>query len=160
MIYNCVNHLGKTPNIPVEPLNNFTLPFQVSVPFKYGIGIQPISLTSTEHAAGSIAVVSGWNSDDPFSSQLQAVNLFITSRPECDYALAAFGGITENMMCAAVPGGGKGVCAGDYGGPLVFGCQLVGILSWGATCGDPRYPSVYTNIATIKNFITEQTGVQ
>ena len=149
---------GKTPNIPVEPLNNFTVSFQVSVPFKYGIGIQPISLTSTEHAAGSVAVVSGW--DLTLSSQLQALNVFITSRPECDYVYASSGGITVNMICAAVPGGDKGVCAGDYGSPLVVGCHLVGIVSWGVSCGDPRYPTVYSNIATIKDFITQETGVQ
>jgi len=153
----------KTPNIPVEPLNNFTVSFQVSVPFKYGIGIQPISLTSTEPAVGSIAVVSSWgylSSGGPFSSQLQAVDVFITSRPECNYAYASSGGITENVICAAVPGGGKGTCHLDDGGPLVVGCQLVGILSYGGGCGDARYPAVYSNVATIKDFITQQTGVQ
>jgi trypsin len=64
------------------------------------------------------------------------------------------------MICAAVPGGVNGVCAGDYGSPLVFGCQLVGIVSWGATCGNPQVPTVYSNIAKIKDFITQETGVQ
>jgi hypothetical protein len=51
---------AKTPNFPVEPLNNFNVLFQVSVPFIYGPGDQPISLISSEHAAGSLAVVSCW----------------------------------------------------------------------------------------------------
>jgi len=157
---------GKTPNFPVEPLNNFSVSFQVSVPFKYGIGIQPISLTSTEPAADFIAVLSGWgfalNSDGEatFPSQLQAVNVFITSRPECNYAYAAYGGITDSMICAGVPGGGKGACSGDSGGPLVVGGKLVGIASWGIGCGDVPYPQVYTNVANIKSFITQETGVQ
>jgi trypsin len=154
---------GKTPNFPVEPLNNFSVPFQVSVPFKYGIGTQPISLTSTETAAGSVAVLSGWGyltSGGSFPSQLQAVNVFITSRPECDNAYADYGGITESMICAGVPGGGKGPCSGDSGDPLVVGCQLVGIASWGKGCGDVPYPLVYTNVATVKTFITQETGVQ
>ena len=155
---------GKTPNIPVEPPNNFTVSFQVSVPFKYGIGIQPISLTSTEPACGSIAVVSGWGrlsgSDENLPSQLRAVSVFIISRTECNYSYASSGGITENLICAGVPGGGKDACHYDNGGPLVIGCQLVGILSYGANCGHPVYFGVYSNVATIKDFITEQTGVQ
>jgi len=157
---------GKTRNFPVETLNNFSVSFQVSVPFKYGIGIQPISLTSTEPACGSIAVISGWgftlNSDGllTVSSRLQAVNLFIVSRPECDYVYAADGGITESMICANVPGGGKGSCQGDNGGPLVFGGKLVGIVSWGNGCGSAQYPTVYSNVAYLKDFISQETGVQ
>ena len=64
------------------------------------------------------------------------------------------------MICAAVPGGGKGVCSGDDGGPLVIGCKLVGILSYGGGCGDLLYPGVYSNVATLKDFISNQTGVQ
>jgi len=157
---------GKTRNFPLETLNNFSVSFQVSVPFKYGIVIQPISLTSTEPAAGSIAVVSGWgytlSSDGVLNlpSKLQAANVFIVSRPECDYVYAAYGGITQSMICANVPGGGKGPCEGDNGGPLVFGGKLVGIMSWGNGCGSAQYPMVYSNVAYLKDFITQQTGVQ
>jgi len=157
---------GTTRNFPIEPLNSFSVSFQVSVPFKYGIGIQPISLTFTEPAAGSIAVVSGWglylNSDgeETLPSQLQAVNVFIISRPECDYAYAVYGGITESMICAGVPGGGKGPCEGDNAGPLVVGGKLVGIGSWHKDCASARYPTVYSNVANLKDFITQQTGVQ
>jgi hypothetical protein len=38
----------KTPTFTAEPLNNFSVSFQVSVPFNYGPGVQPISLTSSE----------------------------------------------------------------------------------------------------------------
>jgi len=155
---------GKTPNFPVETLNNFRVSFQVSVPFNYGIGVQPISLTFTEPSAGSIAAVSGWgylaDGDETLPLQLQAVNIFIISRPECDYAFAAWGGITENMFCAGVPGGGHGACFYDSGGPLVVDGQLAGIVSWGAGCGDARYPTVYSNVANFRSFITEETGVQ
>jgi hypothetical protein len=51
---------SKTPIFPVERLNIFSVSFQISVPFTYGTGVQPISLTSTKPAAGSLAVVSGW----------------------------------------------------------------------------------------------------
>jgi trypsin len=120
-------------------------------------------MTSSEPAAGSLAVVTGWGA--PYSggtipSQLQAVNVDIISRTECDNAYADYGGITVNMICAAVPGGGKDACQGDSGGPLVVGVQLVGIVSWGVGCAEAEYPGVYSNVATIKDFITQETGVQ
>ena len=145
-------------------LNNFSVSFQVSVPFTYGPEIQPISLTSSEPEVGSLAVVSGWGtlnySDTTLPSQLQAVEVDITSRAECDDAYAAYSEITQNMICAAVPGGGKDFCSGDEGGPLVVGGQLVGIASWGIGCAMVYFPGVYSNVATLKSFVTQETGVQ
>jgi len=155
---------GKTPIFTVEPLNNFSVSFQVSVPFTYGPGVQPISLSSTEPAAGSLAVVSGWGTlyfgDLTPSSQLQAVEVDIKTRAACNSAYAAYGGITVNMICAAVPRGGKDFCTGDDGGPLVVDGQLVGIASWAMGCALAYFPGVYSNVATLKSFVTQETGVQ
>jgi len=155
---------GKTPIFTAEPLNNFSVSFQVSVPFTYGPGVQPIALASVEPPAGARAVVSGWGTltagGSTLPSQLQAVEVNITSRAACNSAYAAYGGITVNMICAGVTGGGKDACQGDSGGPLVVGDQLVGIVSWGMGCALADYPGVYTNVATLKSFITDTTGVQ
>ena len=64
------------------------------------------------------------------------------------------------MICAAVDGGGKGTCRGDHGGPLVVNGVLVGIASRGIGCGDPDYPAVFSNVAVLRSFVTNQTGVQ
>jgi len=154
---------GKTPIFPVEPSYNFSVSFQVSVPFTYGPGVQPISLASLEPAAGSLAVVSGWGtltSGGSLPSQLQAVEVDITARAACNSAYVLYGGITANMICAAVPGGGKDACQGDSGGPLVVSGKLVGIVSWGVGCALADYPGVYSNVATLRLFVTEHTGVQ
>jgi len=155
---------GKARIFPAETLNNFSVTFQVSPPFTYGPGVQPISLTSTEPPAGALAVVSGWGTltsgTISLSSQLQAVEVYITPREECDSAYAPYGGITVNMICAGVPGGGKDFCQGDSGGPLVVDSQLVGIASVGYVCAATPYPAIYSNIATLKSFVTENTGVQ
>ena len=154
---------GKTDIPPVQSLNNLRVSFQVSIAFTYGPGVQPISLTTVEPPAGALSVVSGWGTLTPggsLPSQLQAVDVDITSRAVCNSAYAAYGGITENMICAGVTGGGKDACQGDSGGPLVVGGQLVGIVSWGLSCALADYPGVYSNVATLRGFITEQTGVQ
>jgi trypsin len=64
------------------------------------------------------------------------------------------------MICAGVPGGGKDACQGDSGGPLVVDGQLVGIVSWGVGCAEADFPGVYSNVATLRRFVTEETGVQ
>jgi trypsin len=64
------------------------------------------------------------------------------------------------MICAGVTGGGKNVCHGDSGGPLVVGGTLVGIVSWGIGCTEAGYPVVYSNVATLKSFVTNVTGLQ
>jgi trypsin len=136
---------------------------QVSLAFTYGVRVQPIKLTDTEPAAGDLAVVSGWGTlsseSSSLPSQLQAVEVDITSRAVCNNAYAEYGGITINMICGAVPGGGKDSCQGDSGGPLVVRNSLVGIVSWGIGCAEPDYPGVYSNVATLKSFVTDETGV-
>jgi hypothetical protein len=107
---------GKAPILPVELLNNFSVIFQVSVPFTYGPAVQPISLTSSETAAGSFCAVSGWGYLSPIvqpSRQLYAVEVGITSLALCDTDYAVNGGITKNTICAALPGGGKSLCNDD-----------------------------------------------
>ena len=121
-------------------------------------------MTSSEHTAGYFSVVSGWGvlylGDITPSSQLQAVEVDITSRAACNDAYTAYSATTENMICAAVSDGDKDFCSGESGGPLVVGGKLVGIVSWGVGCAMSYFPGVYSNVATLKSFVTEQTGVQ
>jgi trypsin len=121
-------------------------------------------MTSSEPAVGSFSVVSGWGvlyiGDITPSSQLEAVEVDIISRAACNDAYADYSEVTGNMICAALSGGDKNFCSGDYGGPLVVGDQLVGIVSWGIGCALSYFPAVYSNVATLKSFVTEQTGVQ
>jgi trypsin len=135
----------------------------VSVAFTFGVGVQTIPLALTKPAAGVSSVVSGWGTLSSGSSslptQLQAVTVDIVSDAACDSAYASYGGITENMICAAVPGGGKDACQGDSGGPLAVNGVLVGLVSWGVGCAEASYPGVYSNVASLRDFVTEQTGV-
>jgi trypsin len=154
---------GKTPVFTVELLNNFSVSFQVSPPFTYGPGVQPIAMTNLDPLPGTLAVVSGWGTlteGGPIPTQLQAVEVNIISRTACKSAYAANGGITGNMICTGVPEGGKDACKGDSGGPLVVGGQLAGMVSWGVSCALADYPRVYSNLATLRYWVTSATGVQ
>lgn len=49
------------------------------------------------------------------------------------------------LMTIKVPGGLKGVCNGDSGGPLMVNGVQVGIVSWTKRpCADPKHADVYT----------------
>ncbi|XP_023727061.1 trypsin-2 [Cryptotermes secundus] len=137
---------------------------RVSVPFAFGVAVQPISLIISEPAAGEYGVVTGWGTlssgTSELSTLLQAVNVTIASREECNAAYSVFGGITEHMICAGSSGGGKGACQGDSGGPLAVRGELAGIVSWGGGCAQDSYPGVYTSVASLRDFITEQAGVK
>jgi hypothetical protein len=138
--------------------------FQVSVPFAFGAAVQPISLIISEPAAGECGVVTGWGTlssgTSELSTLLQALNVTIASREECSVAYSVYGGITENMICAGVSGGGRDVCQGDSGGPLAVRGELAGIVSWGVGCAQDSYPGVYSSVARLRDFITELSGVK
>tara|TARA_R110001583_G_scaffold65464_5_gene189143 strand:- start:105 stop:2195 length:2091 start_codon:yes stop_codon:yes gene_type:complete len=70
--------------------------------------------------------------------------------------------ITDAMICAFIPGGGKGSCQGDSGGPLMIntneGWQQIGIVSWGIGCAAEGFPGVYTRTAVFSNWVNEITS--
>jgi trypsin len=153
---------GKTPIFPVEQLNNFSVPFQVFVPFTFGPTVRQISMSSSEPGTATNPVVTGWgalSSDGTnLPTQLQAVDVNIIARTTCNNNYAPGREVTANMICAGAAG--LGICNGDFGGPLVVGGQLAGIASWGIGCADGQHPGVYTSVAKIRSFVTQLTGVQ
>lgn len=61
------------------------------------------------------------------------------------------------MLCATDPDGRapfRSACTGDSGGPLVAGSTLAGIVSWGLRCGGARDPTVFTDPAAHRAFLT------
>lgn len=111
---------------------------------------------------GTEVLVSGWgvtsqgSSNEPDS--LQGVRVNLVGNEACKRAYGP-DQITDRMICAGVNGGGKDSCQGDSGGPLVVGKVLGGIVSWGAGCGQPRYPGVYSNIPALRDYIKKITGL-
>jgi secreted trypsin-like serine protease len=110
--------------------------------------------------AGSPAVVSGWGTTSDSGGAktqdtLRAANVNVIDDSACfnDYAIGAGQSDfdAQTMLCAGTPSGADS-CYGDSGGPLEAPLaggdyRLVGIVGWGAGCGDPSFPGVYTRVA-------------
>lgn len=69
--------------------------------------------------------------------------------------------ITENMLCAGLPDGGKDSCQGDSGGflgaPLGNGRYVqLGVVSWGVGCARPDLFGVYTRVSKYADWIASQ----
>nr|DAA64572.1 TPA_exp: trypsin 1C [Locusta migratoria] len=132
---------------------------QVSNAFSFGTNVQAVGLASSEPGAGTSVTVTGWgttSSGGSVSNTLLGVTVQIIDRSTCNQA---YGSITSRMICAGVSGGGKDACQGDSGGPLVSGSTQVGIVSWGNGCALAGYPGVYSNVANLRSWISQATGV-
>jgi len=52
----------------------------------------------------------------------------------------------------------KDTCQGDSGVPLYHDGAQMGIISWGYSCGDTRWPSVFTDVSEYIDLINENIG--
>ncbi|XP_044259427.1 trypsin delta-like isoform X2 [Tribolium madens] len=126
---------------------------------------QAVPLANEEPSDGDNVTVSGWgilNEGDIITPNiLHSVNVTIVGRDECtlDYSNIDGAYIDDTMVCAGVSEGGKDACSGDSGGPLIKNGVLVGIVSWGLGCALPEYPGVYTNVASVREWIRNKTGI-
>ncbi|XP_049861894.1 trypsin delta-like, partial [Schistocerca gregaria] len=120
----------------------------------------PVGLGSKEPSADTPVTITGWGALSSTGSspiQLQAVTTYVVDRASCN--LAYNGGITQRLICAGEDEGGKDSCQGDSGGPLVEGSTQYGIVSWGRGCAQAGYPGVYANMANLRSWVTQVTGM-
>ena len=108
---------------------------------------------------GTVATVTGWGTrrfgvrDVP--DRLLEVEVPMVGERACRSAYP--GRIRHGMLCAGLPEGGKDSCQGDSGGPLVVRdgkrWMQVGVVSWGAGCGDPGKYGVYADTGAFATWI-------
>ncbi|KAI0238014.1 Enteropeptidase [Lamellibrachia satsuma] len=119
---------------------------------RYSPQISPICLPTEDVAANTMCVVTGWGKTAvDWPDVLHQVKLPIVDQEVCRQPGWHGSNITDSMLCAGFPEGGKDTCSSDSGGPLV--CKngrkwvLHGITSWGkGECGSPNSPGVYTRV--------------
>ncbi|XP_070301607.1 trypsin [Salvelinus sp. IW2-2015] len=118
-------------------------------PVNLNANIQPAILPRVDTPPlqrGMTCTVSGWGVTNIFSYYLspvlQAVDVDVITNCQNYYYFS----ITDNMLCAGSPFGGKDSCQGDSGGPLICNGHFEGIVSWGISCANPYFPGVYTKV--------------
>uniref|UniRef100_A0A3B4A9B8 trypsin n=1 Tax=Periophthalmus magnuspinnatus TaxID=409849 RepID=A0A3B4A9B8_9GOBI len=109
---------------------------------------------------GQLCEVSGWGSTSldselRTSPALRTVWVSVVSSERCNSSQSFNGSITQNMICAGSKTGGKDACQGDSGGPLVCRSQVFGLVSWGRSCGEARFPGVYTSVSEYRDWIKQ-----
>ena len=144
-------------------------PAPIRLPSAAGLPIAGAALVpeSVGPLVGVESTVTGWGNRTPGSNDypatLHEVEVPIVSNEACRNAYGQT--ITDTMLCAGVPEGGKDSCQGDSGGPLVIfndarsRWELAGVVSWGYGCALPGTPGVYTRVATFARWVTSETGI-
>ncbi|KAL9700194.1 hypothetical protein quinque_003635 [Culex quinquefasciatus] len=134
-------------------------------PLAFGPTIQPVKLPSpcfeVEDQDDLGVTLTGWglNNDGVVPSILQKVDYYVVPNEECDRIHTSK--IYPSQICAAYPGGGKGQCNGDSGGPLLHNGVQVGIVSWSIKpCTIAPYPGVLTKVSHYIDFIYQNTNLQ
>ncbi|KAG8454725.1 hypothetical protein GDO86_001083 [Hymenochirus boettgeri] len=105
--------------------------------------------------------VAGWGDISDFGTPPRALmetDVNIISNEACNRSWT--GTISNTMLCAATIGTqAKGFCSGDSGGPLVCQNRVEGVVSFsGVRCGVPRFPDVYTRVASYVAWIRRVVG--
>ncbi|XP_065077903.1 trypsin 5G1-like [Ochlerotatus camptorhynchus] len=110
---------------------------------------------------GARCRVSGWGDTKTWSEStaiLRAVYVHVIDQYRCNRTYEGFGNVRPSMICAGYWEGGKDACQGDSGGPLASGGKLIGVVSWGYGCAEEGFPGVYSRVASVRDWIREETG--
>mmetsp|Transcript_31157 Transcript_31157/g.88349 ORF Transcript_31157/g.88349 Transcript_31157/m.88349 type:complete len:523 (-) Transcript_31157:11-1579(-) len=137
---------------------------------------QPVRVVSAEAPAATLTAadvltVAGWgfmDSTSVLSNFLLEGSLPYLNNRRCNLAYRQIVDrdvVKPDMMCAGGPGagGGGGACRGDSGGPLLVadpngdpaGDVVVGVVSFGAGCGQDAIPAVYSRLTENLDFLSD-----
>ncbi|KAK8390964.1 hypothetical protein O3P69_016961 [Scylla paramamosain] len=149
-----------------QTMDNDIALLKLETPIVFSNKIAPICLPSPGSLFESVfATVSGWGTLSSGGSQpttLHQVRVKTMTNEQCKNTDYSDDSITNNMICAGTPNGGKDSCQGDSGGPLVTddadSSQLIGVVSWGIGCANKDYPGVYTRVTNYLSWISEKTA--
>ncbi|CAG9827550.1 unnamed protein product [Diabrotica balteata] len=93
------------------------------------------------------------------SDDLLEVNINIIDWQTCKELISHVSKVTERMICAGNLNGGLDTCQGDSGGPLELNGTLIGVVSWGDSCGKPNAPGAYTKVSDFVTWINENINI-
>ncbi|MCZ0983311.1 serine protease [Streptomyces diastatochromogenes] len=134
---------------------------KLSTPIAYTPLVQPIALPDPPAYPGGTATLTGWgdiNGSGTDTNTLQQATATLLTVAECQTRWPVQN-INAKHLCTYDKATGVSACQGDSGGPLAQNGRVIGIVSWGHSLCSGRYPSVYTNVAAYRSWITTKTGI-
>lgn len=133
---------------------------ELSTEVEFSPEIRPACLWTSDPLNYSTVVATGFGATEhgPQSTVLMKVRLNVMDKTRCEAKF--FGhrkltdGVTDEQLCVGSQEGGKDTCNGDSGGPIQVATDLqtcayyvVGVTSFGGSCGIGTSESVYTEVA-------------
>jgi trypsin len=145
----------------------------LEAPFELGDAIGIVEVAGADESAarteqGDPAVVTGFGAtgeDEAASDVLLEAELETMADDRCVGLYRQDGDVVigRSQVCAGRDRGHVDACYGDSGGPLVVPAdtersawRLIGIVSWGAGCGAPLRPTVYTEVAAFAEWLAQR----
>ncbi|XP_056309319.1 trypsin [Danio aesculapii] len=155
-----INH----PNYDSNKNKNDIALLKLSSPVNFNDYVRPVCLTASGSSIGKGAVswITGFGTTNTGGTQfpitLQEAKIPVVSNSDCKSAYGSL--ITDGMICAGPNEGGKGICIGDGGGPLIHNSSdqwiQSGIASFGRGCAQPKNPGVFTRVSEYESWIKSQ----
>ncbi|XP_066303730.1 trypsin-3-like [Branchiostoma lanceolatum] len=148
-------------NYDSNQINNDVALMKLSGNAEFNNYVSPICLPSTDVAADTPCVTTGWgDTGSGASTYLMQATVPIMEWNKCNGRQYMNGAITDKMICAGYDQGGKDACQGDSGGPLVCNYSgkwtLDGIVSWGYGCAQAYKPGIYTRVTQFTSWINNK----
>ncbi|XP_052738087.1 uncharacterized protein LOC112050225 isoform X2 [Bicyclus anynana] len=132
-------------------------------PLVFGPAIQPIRLPNPRQAVPLVRLtVTGWGLTAPGGRRIprNMMEAVVPVVPHWLCRLSYGDSLTSNMFCGGhFLIGGVSSCQGDSGGPAVFRGTAFGIVSFARGCALPLSPTVFSNVAALRDWVTQMTGV-
>lgn len=141
-----------------DSLRNDVALFKLATPIT-SITPVPLIADASESTAGTNARIIGWGTTSEGGSSptiLQKADVPIVA---LSTANRYYGDLDSSNLAAGYSGGGVDTCQGDSGGPLLVadgsgGWKVAGVVSFGDGCARAGAYGIYSNIATLRSWIT------
>ncbi|XP_064072154.1 trypsin, alkaline C-like [Vanessa tameamea] len=124
--------------------------------FMFGGNVQVGRIGGYHIGDDQVVWAAGWGHtsfNGQSSEELRHVQIWTVNQNTCRQNYGNINLITEYVLCAGPREANNGICSGDSGGPLVHANAVVGVVSFGANCGLPQFPGVFTRVSKYTDWI-------